>query len=66
MVEAAKNLASEAGGDKRSGTAQGEVADDINLVHLNGPEVEARRNTGYPLDQVGVLELLGVLKLLGG
>ena len=39
--------------------AQGEVAEDVNLLHLDGPEVEARRRIGYPLDQVGVLELLG-------
>ena len=58
MVEAVKNLAYEAGGDKRSWAAQGEVADDINLVHLDGPEVEAGRRVGYPLDQAGVLELL--------
>lgn len=58
-MEAVKDGTPEAGGDKRPRPVEGEVANEVDLVHFDGSEVEAGGRRCHPVDEVRILQLLG-------
>ena len=58
-VETVKDGMPEAGRDERLRPVEGEVANEVDLVHLDGSEVEAGGRRCHPVEEVKILQLLG-------